>query len=105
MGATNSSTIETAPADEDLVLAEPVDARWILRRGAPRIVRDGLGPLVTFVAVWKLLGVVPGIIAATTFATLIFRHERRAGRPANVVRFSLALVFIRAAVGLISGSA
>ena len=69
------------------------------------MLRDALGPLVTFFAVWKLAGLIPGILAATGFAVLMYRHERRSGRPAVIVRLALALVFLRAAVGLISGSA
>jgi uncharacterized membrane protein len=36
---------------------------------------------------------------------MLFRYERRRGRPGMVVRLALGLVLIRAVVGLISGSA
>jgi hypothetical protein len=35
----------------------------------------------------------------------MYRHERRRGRPAVIVRVALVLVFLRAAVGLVTGSA
>jgi hypothetical protein len=79
--------------------------RAIMRGAAPRLVRDAFGPLATFVAVWKLVGLVPGIVAAAAFGLAVYVHERRAGRPARIVRVALALVAIRAAVGLSSGSA
>jgi intracellular septation protein A len=91
---------------ESIELSEPLDARAIVRRSAPRVLRDGLGPLVSFFIVWKLTGlVVVGIAAATAFAAAVYRHERRLGRPALIVRVAFVLVMIRAVVGLSSGSA
>jgi hypothetical protein len=87
---------------------EPGEAptpRAILRKSAPRVLRDALGPLASFFVGWKLAGLVVGIGVATLFATLIYTHERRVGRPAMVVRVAFALVLIRAVVGLTSGSA
>jgi len=69
------------------------------------VLRDALGPIASFFVAWKLVGLVAGIAAATLLAALIYRHERRAGRPAMVVRVAFALVLIRAVVGLTSGSA
>ena len=69
------------------------------------MLRDALGPIASFFVAWKLFGLVAGIAAATLLAALIYRHERRAGRPAMVVRVAFALVLIRAVVGLTSGSA
>jgi hypothetical protein len=88
-----------------LELPEPLEVKSIVRRSAPRIVRDGLGPIVSFFIGWKLVGLVAGIVLATAFAIVMYRRERRHGRPALVVRVALALVLIRAIVGLISGSA
>ena len=84
---------------------ETPSAREILRHSAPRVLRDALGPIASFSVAWKLFGLVAGIAAATLLAALIYRHERRAGRPAMVVRVAFALVLIRAVVGLTSGSA
>ena len=86
-------------------LPEPIEVKSIIRRSAPRIVRDGLGPIVSFFIGWKLVGLVAGIVLATAFALVMYRRERRHGRPALVVRVALGLVLIRATVGLISGSA
>jgi hypothetical protein len=85
--------------------AETPSARAILRHSAPRVLRDALGPILTFFVGWKLAGLVVGIVLATLFAAVIYRHERRAGRPAIVVRVAFVLVLIRAVVGLTSGSA
>jgi hypothetical protein len=84
---------------------EPIDPRAIVRRAGPRLVRDGFGPLATFFLGWKLLGLTAGIAMAVVFGVSIFLHERRQGRPAALVRVALALVALRAIVGLSSGSA
>ncbi|HEX4188330.1 MAG TPA: hypothetical protein VHY83_10565 [Solirubrobacteraceae bacterium] len=93
----------TPPAE--LVLTEPLGVGATLRRSAPRLVRDGFGPLAMFFAGWKLFGLLAGIGAAVAFGLAVFVHERRQGRPAAVVRLALVLVAIRAIVGLTSGSA
>jgi hypothetical protein len=90
---------------DELVLEAPLAVRSILRRSAPRIVRDALGPLASFFVGWKLAGLVVGILCATVFALVMYRRERRSGRPAVIVRVALGLVLVRAVVGLISGDA
>ena len=97
----------TAPRGDgaQLTLTEPIAAGWILRRRAPRVIRDALGPLASFFVVWKLIGLVPGIAAATAYALVMYRYERRRERPGMIVRVALVLVFLRATVGLVSGSA
>ena len=82
-----------------------VEVRGIVRRAAPRLLRDGVGPLAVFFAGWKLIGLSAGIGSAVAFGAAVFVHERRAGRPAMVVRLALVLVAIRATVGLLSDSA
>jgi hypothetical protein len=84
---------------------QSVDAPAIIRRAAPRLVRDGFGPLATFFLGWKLIGLTAGIGISVLFGLSIFVHERRQGRPAALVRVALVLVGIRAIVGLTSGSA
>ncbi|MDX6673454.1 MAG: hypothetical protein QOH11_872 [Solirubrobacteraceae bacterium] len=79
--------------------------RAVLRTTGPRVARDGFGPLLAFFVAWKLVGLLAGIAAAVVTAVLLFRYERRRGRPGMVVRLALGLVLIRAVVGLISGSA
>jgi intracellular septation protein A len=83
----------------------PGNPRAMLRAGAARVVRDSLLPLATFYAGWKLVGLVVGIRAATVVALAAWRYERRQERPGAVARITLGLVFLRAAVGLLSGSA
>jgi hypothetical protein len=77
----------------------------VVRRTGPRLVRDGFGPLATFLLGWKLVGLGFGIAAAAAFGLAVFVHERRRGRPAMVVRVALVLVAVRAIVGISSGSA
>ena len=83
----------------------PIEPRAIIRRAGPRLVRDGFGPLATFYAGWKLIGLTAGIGLAVAFGAAVFLHERRQGRPATLVRVALAIVCLRAVVGLSSGSA
>jgi hypothetical protein len=82
-----------------------VEPGAIVRRSAPRLVRDGFGPLATFFLGWKLIGLTAGIALAVCFGLAVFLHERRQGRPGVLVRVSLAVVCLRAVVGLSSGSA
>jgi uncharacterized membrane protein len=86
-------------------LADSIEPGAIVRRAGPRLVRDGFGPLATFYIGWKLIGLTPGIVLAVAFGVSVFVHERRQGRPAALVRVALALVCLRAVVGLSSGSA
>jgi hypothetical protein len=87
------------------LLPAPIGVRAVVRRAGPRLVRDGFGPLAIFFTGWKLIGLTAGILMAATFGLAIYTHERRAGRPAAVVRLALLLVAIRAIVGFSSGSA
>src|SRR4051812_23883276 len=90
---------------EQLSLDEPIAVGSVFRKSAPRIVRDGLGPLACFFVGWKLVGLVAGIGLATLFGLVMYRIERGKGRPALIVRVALGLVLLRAVAGLISGSA
>lgn len=83
----------------------PIEPGAIIRRAGPRLVRDGFGPLATFYIGWKLIGLSAGIGLAVAFGVSVFVHERRQGRPATLVRVALAVVCLRAVVGLSSGSA
>src|SRR5207245_10381571 len=71
----------------------------------PRFARDAFGPVLAFYVLWKLWGLVPGIIAATVVALVAYRNERKQDRPALVVRISLLFVLIQAVVGLWTVSA
>ena len=96
-------SVESVP-EEPQPLAPP-DVRAVVRRAAPRLVRDAFGPLAIFFAGWKLIALSVGIVAATLFAAAIFAHERRNERPAMIVRVALLFVLIRGVVGLSSNSA
>jgi hypothetical protein len=86
-------------------LPASIAVRAVVRRTGPRLVRDGFGPLASFLLGWKLVGLGFGIAAAAVFGVAVFVHERRRGRPAMVVRVALVLVAVRAIVGVSSGSA
>ncbi len=83
----------------------PITARGILLGNGPRFARDAFGPVLAFYVLWKLWGLIPGIVAATVVALVAYRYERQQGRPALVVRIALAFVLIQAVVGLWTGSA
>jgi len=87
------------------VATPPADPRAMLHAGGARVVRDSFLPLASFYAGWKLVGLVVGIGLATAVALGAWRYERRRERPGAVARITLGLVFLRAAVGLLSGSA
>jgi hypothetical protein len=84
---------------------QPLSPRAVVRRAGPRLVRDAFGPLACFFAGWKLIDLTAGIAIAAAFGLAVYVNERRAGRPAMIVRIALVLVAIRASVGLSSGSA
>jgi intracellular septation protein A len=94
-----------ASASEHQPPMQPPATGAVIRRAAPRLLRDGFGPLAIFFAGWKLIGLTAGIGLAVVFGVAVFTHERRAGRPAMIVRVALVLVLLRGVVGLSSGSA
>jgi intracellular septation protein A len=96
---------DTAAAPEGSVHVPPISAKAILFGNGPRFARDAFGPVLAFYVLWKLWGLVPGIVAATIVALLSYRYERQQARPALVVRIALVFVLIQAAVGLVTGSA
>lgn len=80
--------------------------RTLLRSAGPRLLRDILGPTLTFYAGWKLTGnLVVGVALGTAFSLLVYRHERRHGRPGAIARLVLAFVVVQAVVGLVTHSA
>jgi intracellular septation protein A len=83
----------------------PISAKAILLGSGPRFARDAFGPVAAFYVLWKVWGLVPGIVAATLVALLSYRYERQQQRPGLVVRLSLVFVVIQAVVGLWTGSA
>jgi intracellular septation protein A len=101
-----SETSQAIRALPEIELTEPAEARAILRRSGPRFLRDAVGPLLAFYGGWKITGlVVVGVAAASAVALTLFAYERRRGRPGMVARLALGLVFIRAGVGIATGSA
>jgi intracellular septation protein A len=95
--------VVSAPAQQ--LPMEPPAPRAVIRRAAPRLVRDAFGPLAIFFAGWKLIALPVGIVAAMLFGAAVYAHERRNERPAMIVRVALLFVLIRGVVGLISNSA
>src|SRR6266581_6085886 len=81
-------------------------SRRLLRSAGPRLLRDILGPTLSFYAGWKLSGnLVVGVALGTTFSFLAYRYERRHGRPGAIARLVLAFVILQAIIGLATGSA
>jgi hypothetical protein len=93
------------PTPDDQPHLPPITAKAIMFGSGPRFARDAFGPVLAFYVLWKLWGLLPGIVAATAVALLVYRYERQQGRPALVVRIALVFVFIQAVVGLWTGSA
>jgi intracellular septation protein A len=93
------------PTPDGAAHLPPITARGILLGNGPRFARDAFGPVLAFYVLWKIWGLVPGIVAATIVALVAYRYERQQGRPALVVRIALAFVLIQAVVGLWTGSA
>ena len=82
-----------------------VSARGILLGSGPRFARDSFGPILVFYVLYKTVGLVPGIVAATAAALLAVRYERRQERQGTMAKVSLGFVLVQAAIGLASGSA
>jgi hypothetical protein len=85
--------------------ARNVTAGALVRQSGPRLLRDGLGPTLTFYAGWKLSGLLVGIIAASLFSLACYRYEHRRGRPGLIARLVLLFVVLQATVGLLLNSA
>jgi intracellular septation protein A len=96
---------EPNPRLEDAVELPPITVRSILLGSGPRFARDAFGPVLTFYVLWKLAGIVWGILAATAVALLALRFERSRDRSGILVRLALALVLIQAVVGIVTRSA
>jgi intracellular septation protein A len=94
-----------SPLPDGSMQLPPITVKGILFGSGPRFARDAFGPLAAFYVLWKVWGLVPGIVAATAVALVAYRIERRNERPGLVARISLAVVATQAAVGLITGSA
>lgn len=90
---------------EEQVELPPIDFKSIAFGSGPRFARDAFGPVLTFYVVWKLAGIVWGILAATAVALIALRYERSRDRSGVLVRLALALVLIQAVVGIVTRSA
>jgi intracellular septation protein A len=103
----------TAPGDPTEQLRQAVleqdtsgMSRMLLRSTGPRLLRDILGPTLSFYAGWKVTGnVVVGIALGTAVSLAAYRYERRRGRPGAIARLVLAFVVLQAVIGLATGSA
>ena len=81
-------------------------SRTLLRSAAPRLLRDILGPTLSFYVTWKLTGsLVAGVALGTAFSLAAYRYERRHGRPGAVALLVLGFVVVQAAVAVALHSA
>jgi intracellular septation protein A len=93
------------PPVADRIQLPPITFKAIAFGSGPRFTRDAFGPVLAFYVVWKVFGIVPGILAATAVSLLAVRYERKRDRSGLVVRIALALVLIQAVVGIATRSA
>lgn len=91
-------------AEETPAIAAP-SARSILLGSGPRFARDAFLPLLVFYVLWRTVGLVAGIAAATVVSLVAWRLEVRAERPGIIARVTLGFVLLQATVGLLSHSA
>ncbi len=99
------SEASALPPLDDRLHLPPITFKGIAFGTGPRFARDAFGPVLTFYVVWKLLGIVPGILAATVVSLVAVRYEQRRERSGVIVKIALALVLIQATVGIVTRSA
>jgi intracellular septation protein A len=90
---------------EGQVELPPITFKSIAFGSGPKFARDAFGPVLTFYVVWKLAGIVWGILAATAVALLALRYERSRDRSGVLVKVALVLILIQAVVGIVTRSA
>jgi hypothetical protein len=71
-------------------------------QSGPRFARDTLGPLLSFYASWKLVGLDAGVAAATGFAVGAFAWERGQARSGLSAAIGLGIALVQAIAGLAS---
>jgi uncharacterized membrane protein len=82
-----------------------VEGRAVLRTAGPRLLREALGPVLVFYALYKTLGTVPAVLGASAVGLGAAAWARREGRPGLVAGTAVVFVIVRAAAGLIGDSA
>lgn len=110
---TDDANGDDAPVTPVETATEPLSAgevkarsRALLRSSAPRLLRDILGPTLSFYGGWRLSGnLAVGVVLGSLFSLAAYGYERRHGRPGAIVRLVLAFVVVQAVVGLATGSA
>jgi intracellular septation protein A len=99
------TTAEESTADVDLTDSSSM-SRSLLKSAGPRLLRDILGPTLSFYAGWKITGnLVVGVALGTAFSLAAYRYERRHGRPGVIARLVLGFVVVQAIIGLVTDSA
>ena len=88
-----------------MALAQASSPRAMLLGSGPRFARDAFGPLLTFFVVWKVAGLVAGIVASTVVSLAAWRWERKRERPGVMARVSLAIVVFQALIGIAADDA
>jgi hypothetical protein len=77
----------------------------LLLGSGPRFARDALGPMLAFYIVWRLAGLLAGVVAATLVAGMAFWWQRRQAGTGIMPAIGLGIAVIQAIVGLAAGSA
>ncbi|GIJ48801.1 hypothetical protein Val02_56870 [Virgisporangium aliadipatigenens] len=86
-------------------LLDGLDARRVLVGGVPRILLNGLGPPMAFLAGRALGGLVGGIAAAASLSLGLFLWERRKSRPGLLAWISLGELTLSVVIGIVFHSA
>ena len=79
--------------------------RALLRVAGPRILRDALGPLLVFYALYKSVGTAAGIAGASLAGLGAAALARREGRPGLIAGTAVVFIVVRAVAGLVGDSA
>src|SRR5947199_19376 len=103
-GSSWMSVVRNGSASTSLAPSIPCGRGRGPREAAPRMLRDTLGPLIAFYVGWKAVGLAVGVLAALVAGLGALWLARREGRPGAFVRVVLAIVVVRALVGLIGHS-
>jgi len=78
---------------------------YLARRGVPVFAAEGILPVAVFYGLWRLWGLVPGIVAATALSASVLVWQARRGRESPLARLTLVFLAVQGVVGLASHSA
>jgi len=98
-------TALAAAARSSLIDAPEPSWRFLVQRGLPAFAVEGFAPILLFYVVWNLVGLAPGILAATALSGSIVAWQRSRGEGGALAVVALIFLVIQAVVGLAAQSA